>query len=120
LTLAIFASFSIAALTAKRRSFLYLGGILGTAVSWMLLLRFVNFFIRLPGLFSLQLYGGLIVFALYVIFDTQLIIEKAELGSTDFAWHALELFIDLVAIFVRILIILLDKDKKKESRNNRR
>lgn len=29
----------------------------------------------------------------YVIFDTQVMIESAVLGSKDYAWHALELYI---------------------------
>lgn len=60
--------------------------------------------------------------ARYVIFDTQMIVEKATLGDRDFAWHTMELFIDFVAIFVRICIILLrnsEESKGKSSRSRR-
>lgn len=57
-----------------------------------------------------------------MVFDTQLIVERASLGDRDFAWHAVELFIDFVAIFVRICIILLrnrsDRSSRKERRGN--
>ena len=47
-----------------------------------------------------------------MIFDTQLVVEKASLGDRDFAWHAMELFIDFVGIFVRICVILLRNSEK--------
>lgn len=52
----------------------------------------------------------------FVVFDTQLMVEKASLGDRDFAWHAAELFIDFVGIFVRICIILMRNREKRDSR----
>lgn len=45
----------------------------------------------------------------FVLFDTQLIIEKRRMGSKDFVQHALELFIDFIGLFRRLLIILTQK-----------
>lgn len=52
------------------------------------------------------MYLGLLVFVGYIVVDTQEIIEKAHLGDLDYVKHALTLFTDFVAVFVRILIIM--------------
>ena len=119
-TLVIFACFSAAALVAKRRSYLYLGGLLSSVMCYMLLGSIVNMFIRSPFFFDVNLYLGLFVFIGYVVYDTQLMIEKAIHGSRDVAWDAFELFMDFVAIFVRIVIILLKNNEKKERKEKRR
>ena len=59
-------------------------------------------------LFS-QIYFGLLVFVGYMVVDTQDIIEKAHLGDLDYVKHALTLFTDFVAVFVRILIIMVSQ-----------
>lgn len=56
-----------------------------------------------------QLYIGLIVMSGFVLFDTQNIMEKRRIGSTDCIKHSVELFIDLISLFRRILIILTQK-----------
>jgi len=114
-TVCVFGSFAGAAYYSQRRSWLYLGGFLGSALSTMVMLSFMNFFFRSMFIHNIMLYGGLLVFCGFVMFDTQLIIERASSGYKDVVSDSLELFLDFVNIFVRILIILL-KDKKKERR----
>ena len=50
----------------------------------------------------------------------QVIVEKAERGDTDHIKHALDLFVDFVAIFVRILVIMLQNAEKTEDRRENR
>jgi hypothetical protein len=115
--------------------------------------RFLNFITAgsmSSGLFEVELYGGLLMFMGYIVFDTQvlveafriwsvgadgavvrgkwtrasallitlactqMIIEDAHAGRKDFVAHALDLLIDLVAVFVRLLIILTRNANKKE------
>jgi len=75
---------------------------------------FLNMFLRTEMLFNVQLYFGLLLFCGFVIFDTQLIIEKAENHDYDYVLHSLELFLELLNIFVRILIILTKKRKNDD------
>ena len=50
----------------------------------------------------------------------QVIVEKAEHADTDHIKHALDLFVDFVAIFVRILVIMLQNAERKEERRDSR
>ncbi|CAI5501859.1 unnamed protein product [Closterium sp. Naga37s-1] len=199
-TAAIFLCFSGAALLAKRREYLYLGGFLASAVSTMLALRLASIFfggsnavfqieievrvsvacvsamwsllsefvacaLPLPSALSAMLalrlasfvFGasdaifqvevllrasvaapsirslatpshcfshtlfhllfctavrrppGLLVFSGYIIYDTQVLLERARQGHCDHVVDALELLLDFVAVFVRILFILGEK-----------
>jgi len=124
----IFACFSAAAVLAKRRSMLFIGGICGSFMSMMVGMRFLSFIMGgalSSGLFEINLYGGLAMFMGYIVFDTQMIIEEASqpahLQRKDFVSHALELLIDFVAVFVRLVIILMrHADKSKRPQNNNR
>jgi len=114
-TVCVFGCFSASAYFAERRSYLFLGGLLSSSLSTLVLLGFLNIFFRSTLVLNLMLYVGLLVFCGFVCFDTQLIIEKAAQGNGDVIMDSLELFLDFVAIFVRLLIILSkDKDKKKK------
>mmetsp|Transcript_21718 Transcript_21718/g.56397 ORF Transcript_21718/g.56397 Transcript_21718/m.56397 type:complete len:168 (-) Transcript_21718:84-587(-) len=118
-TSVIFIAFTLTSLKAERRSYLFLGGILLNAMLLLGVVGFASFFFHIPAVFAVQLYGGFLVFCGYVLYDTQLLVEKANAGSYDYPQHALELFVDFVAIFVRLLIILAknsENDKKKKER----
>jgi len=97
------------------------GGILGSVMFYMAIASLANLFLGWHIIQEVQIYLGLLVFSGYVVFDTQVIIEKASQGQTDVVKHSLELFIDFAAIFVRILIILMrnkeSDDRRKRNRN---
>merc|ERR1719399_408553 len=122
-TAVVFGCFSCAAIFSRRRAYLYLGGILGSIVFYMFIGSLINMFLGWKLLNDVSLYGGLLVFCGYVVFDTQVIIEKASAGHKDVIKHALELFIDFAAIFVRILIILMraaEKNKRNDSNSRKK
>lgn len=121
---AVFGALSISAIFARRRSYLFLGGFCSSALTLLSLFSIATFFFRgswaVDTYLSMQIYGGLLVFAGYVLYDTQFIIEKAHAGERDHLKHALMLFVDLVAIFVRILIIIIRNSERKEREERRK
>ena len=64
---------------------------------------------RSPALFQLHLWGGLLIFCGFVVYDTQAIIEKRRRGDKDAIRHSLDLFIDFIQLFRKILILLMQK-----------
>ncbi|XP_048449769.1 probable Bax inhibitor 1 [Rhincodon typus] len=82
----VFCCFTLSALYAQRRSYLFLGGILMSLLTVLCLLPLVNLIFGSVLLVKAQLYTGLLVFCGFILFDTQLIIEKAENGDKDYIW----------------------------------
>lgn len=118
-----FGCFSAAATLARRREYLYLGGLLSSGLSILFWLHFASsIFGGSAAIFKFELYFGLLVFVGYMVVDTQEIIERAHLGDLDYVKHALTLFTDFVAVFVRIVIIMLknagDREEKKRKKRN--
>ena len=117
-TACMFASFTAMSLLSKRRSFLFLGGIISSIMSCLFWMAIIRFF------FGYQIVGGYVysiigvIFAsLYVIFDTQLIVERLCRGDHDTPKHALVLFVDLIQLFIKVLAFLNENDNKKKRRN---
>jgi len=111
ITVVIFGSFTGIALFTKRRSMLFLGGIISSIVSAMFWYRMVSWMFGSRFGMSYDSMGylmtGLFVACLYVIYDTQMIIEKAERGDKDVPNHTMVLFIDLFDLFIRVVQILI-------------
>eukprot|EP00389_Voromonas_pontica_P004239 GDKH01006313.1.p1 GENE.GDKH01006313.1~~GDKH01006313.1.p1 ORF type:complete len:256 (+),score=38.02 GDKH01006313.1:116-883(+) len=119
-TVAVFGCFSMAAMWAEKRQFLFLGGILGSVLFYMSLAGLFNMFFRSSLLFDAQLYLGLAVFMGYIVYDTQVVLLQVEQGQRDFVKHALNLYVDLIAVFVRLVIILMKQQEKRRADKDRR
>ncbi|OWR44160.1 bax inhibitor 1 [Danaus plexippus] len=115
-TTLVFVCFSVAAMLAERGSWLFLGGTLMTLLTSMSLMTLVNLFMQSHILYQTHLYLGLMLMCGFVLFDTQLIIEKRRMGNKDFVQHALELFIDFIGMFRRLVIILTQKEEQNRRR----
>lgn len=114
----VFICFTLSALMSNDRKFLALGGTLMSGISWLCLLGLLNLFTGSQLLFQIQVYGGLLLMCGFVLYDTQLIVEKCRMGNDDFIGQTLDIFIDFISIFRRLLIILSDNSKKEKNRRN--
>ena len=112
-SLIAFLSFTGAALFTARRSYLYLGGMLGFS---SLLILITSFF---PAFYNFNLYLGLFTLCFYIIYDTQMIVERAEMcrseAERDSIGGAVQLFMDLFGTFVRLILILRGQNQCKQS-----
>ena len=115
-----FVSFTALALFSKRRSYLFVGAIIITLVQGLALYRLFSWLFGYNSSINLgYLMVGLLTACLYVIYDTQLIIERAEMGDKDEISHALTLFLDVFQLFIKILQILMELQKRQEEENRR-
>ncbi|KAK7794468.1 hypothetical protein R5R35_004693 [Gryllus longicercus] len=117
-TCVVFTSFTICSLLAERGRWLYIGSTLMTVLSSMLILSLANIFLGSTLVFQLYLYAGLALMCGFVLYDTQLIIEKRRHGDKDFVGHSVDLFVDLIGIFRRLVIILTQKEQQKRNRRD--
>jgi len=113
-TCIVFACFTAAAIYAPDRKYLYLGGTLMSLLSTMFWMGLINIFVGSRFLFQLNLYAGLAVMCGFILYDTQLIMEKKRRGDNDYIWHSVDLFIDFMDIFRRLAIILAQKEERKK------
>lgn len=51
------------------------------------------------------------------MWDTQMIIERRRRGDQDFIAHSLDLFMDFMQVFRKVIILLMQKE---ENRNNKK
>ena len=113
----MFACFSLSALLARRRSYLFLGGILSSAMSMMFWFGMASMFFPNRASYMIQLYGGLLLFSGYVLYDSQVIVERAyTMNKPDVLADSLKLFTDFMALLRRVLIILMQREQRKDDR----
>jgi len=122
LTANIFVCFSLTALYIPHRSTFAFASILSSSLSFLVLISFFSLFFPSVWAYKIQLYLGLAIFSGYILFDTQKMIDRAESGRVNgdvYVDDALELFTNLIAVFIRVLIILMEqkgKDSKEQGK----
>eukprot|EP00096_Caligus_rogercresseyi_P013932 TRINITY_DN649_c0_g1_i1.p1 TRINITY_DN649_c0_g1~~TRINITY_DN649_c0_g1_i1.p1 ORF type:complete len:317 (+),score=86.70 TRINITY_DN649_c0_g1_i1:34-984(+) len=106
---------SVVSITAPSEKFLYMGGPLAMGLGLVFASSIGSFFLPPTSmlgasLYSLSLYGGLILFGGFVLYDTQKIIYKAENTPRYVGWDPINassgIYMDTLNIFIRIAQIL--------------
>ena len=110
---------STVALCAPSEKFLYMGGPLAMGFGVVFASSIATMFLTPTtalgaGLYSVALYGGLILFGGFILYDTQKIIHKAERHPTygfgiqkyDPINSSMGIYTDTLNIFIRIAQIL--------------
>ncbi|XP_013383870.1 growth hormone-inducible transmembrane protein-like [Lingula anatina] len=110
---------STIALCAPSEKFLYMGGTLGMGLGAVIVASLGGMFFPPTttlgaGLYSISMYGGLVVFGLFMLYDTQKIIKNAEhhpmdayaMEPFDPVNNAIGVYLDTINIFIRIAMLL--------------
>jgi FtsH-binding integral membrane protein len=119
-TTLIFGCFSLSALLSRRRSWIYLNGFLFSALSVSFWLYLMNFFLLSDTLATIQMYLSCLIASLFIMYDTQLMVERTTRGERDAIWQALQLFLDAMQLFVRLILILQTHYQKKQEEKDRK
>ena len=101
---------------------LFVGGIIVCLIQGLFFYRLFGWLLGYTFYNLTYLMFGLLTACLYIIYDTQIIIERAEHGDKDVISHTLVLFVDLFDLFIRILKILIElqKDEDKNKKKNKK
>uniref|UniRef100_A0A7S3ILK3 Uncharacterized protein n=1 Tax=Strombidium inclinatum TaxID=197538 RepID=A0A7S3ILK3_9SPIT len=88
-TMILFGCFTAVALFSKRRSYLFLGSAITSLVLTILFAKIVSFSMGYSLMSMPYLLLSLLVGCLYLVYDTQLIIERFDAGDDDAVSHSL-------------------------------
>ena len=109
-TAGIFGSMTALSLVLPSGSMQKWGAPLGGGMLVIFGAGLVSLFYPHPALQSLTMYGGLALFTAFIAYDTQRILWEYEQGQRDALTHSVDMFINLVGIFRRVLILFMNRD----------
>jgi FtsH-binding integral membrane protein len=108
LTLTIFIGLTAYVMISKK-DFSYLGGFLTMALCGLIMASIVSIFFQTPVSRVLISFVGAVIFSLYIIYDTWRL-EK-QLGPDDYIIATIELYLDIINLFLYILQLLASGDR---------
>ena len=125
-TAGIVGGLSTIAMCAPSDKFLNMGGPLAAGLGVVFVSNIASFFFPPTsniglGLYSVVMYGGLILFSAFLLYDTQRIVHHAEsvphpaygLKPYDPINASMSIYMDTINIFIRIAMMLAGNNRKK-------
>lgn len=121
ITLGLGSLLTFSAYMAPDKSFLRWEGPLMMALTTLSIASFVASFFRDTafhyGVDRMSLYGGLVIFSIYLMVDTQRLMDEAE-NQSDAQYDAINssmsIYLDMVNIFIRVVRVLAENQKNDE------
>lgn len=91
-----------------------MGGFLLSSLTGLIVIQIVNIFVKSSSIQLMSASFGLIIFSGYLVYDTQLIVggthRKYEFSTDDHVFATINIYLDIVNIFVNLLQLLDSKD----------
>jgi hypothetical protein len=113
-TMLIFGTLSIYVKVSKQ-DFSFLGGFLFVALFANIVLAFFAWLFSWGFAMWINHVVGVFIFSGYILFDTDQIVNKVSLESVDMGtaiWGATELYLDIVNLFIHILALLGESNRR--------
>ncbi len=120
----MFFSISACAYTMPIKSMFQVGSLLSSLLTMSLFVGTVGLFVEAEVYHLVHIWLSLCMFLGFILYDTQLMIERAfrrmdnYSKNPDYVFDALNLFLDFANMFIRILAIIVDIRKKLRDRDN--
>jgi FtsH-binding integral membrane protein len=120
LTAGTVAGLGLVAWTAPSEAFLNVGGFCGMSLSGIATIAFLM--IRNPTLFwGINVYGGIVLFSGLMLYDLQKMIKAAKTKyHFDPMMESIDLYLDAVNFFVRIVLALSKLEGASEHKNEKK
>lgn len=111
---AIYLSLTLTAIFSPARKYLFLNGILIAMCNTMTIMSLLNIFVKSYLVQYMQLHLGVAVMAGFVLYNTQVIMEKFRSGDHDSINHSIGLFFDMVNLLRKVLVLLAERRRDVE------
>ena len=96
----------------SKKDYTVYGGVLFTALNLLLICGILLIFFKIELLYVIEIYGGLLLFCAYLLYDVQLLVgdKSRKFGEDDYILAAINIYLDIIGIFIRILAIVGNKN----------
>jgi FtsH-binding integral membrane protein len=93
--------------------FTVVGGTLFVCLSLLIFSSLILMLIPIPFLILVYSYAGLVIFSIYLIYDTQLLCGKGRIkfSEDDYILAAINIYLDFIILFLKILSIFGQKNE---------